>query len=163
MGEAKRKRGDQAEVVVMIHGRAEERLLLPDHAMTAQEAAAMFEARGLTSTDKHDLSIAVLGNRVRIAEVGVDEETGRVKVVAGETDIQTAKAMLSTLPVNHNLGIVDVVLGQGYDCDEFLAFIRQQASVKNFSFTTMHGPRSAQQAFDHFYEALGDTEPQGTC
>ena len=47
----------------MIHGRAEERLLLPDRAMTAQETAAMFEARGLTSPDKHDLSIAVLGNQ----------------------------------------------------------------------------------------------------
>ena len=51
---------------------------------SCEGAAAMLEARGMTSPDKHDLNLAVLGDRVRVAEVGVDDVTGGVKIIAGE-------------------------------------------------------------------------------
>jgi hypothetical protein len=51
--------------------------------ISPQHAQAMYEERGMTSPDKHDLIIAILGDRVRLAEVGVDDETGRVKIMAG--------------------------------------------------------------------------------
>jgi hypothetical protein len=129
--------------------------------MTCAETASLMEARGYTSPDKHDLIIVALGDRVRVAEVGAED--GLVKGVSGETTMERAKLMLSTLPVDHNLGVVSVVLGTNFDCDEFPTFVGQQAKVKGFTFTTMHGPRSAKQVFDGLFESLGDVPTRVEC
>jgi hypothetical protein len=145
MGEANRKR----QIAVQI--------------MSIAEAAAVFEARGMTSPDRHDLIIAVLGRRVRVAEVGVDNETGRVKVMAGETSLEAAMRMFGSLPAKHNLGMVSMSPGQDHDCGQFLTFVRQQAQRKNFSLVTMHGARSAKDVFNGFFKTLGDVPHQGQC
>jgi hypothetical protein len=77
------------------------------------EVAALMEAKGYTAPDKHDLLMATLGNRARIAEVGAQD--GFVKVKFGETTIEKAKLMLSTMSDKHNIGFVSIALGRDFD------------------------------------------------
>jgi hypothetical protein len=162
MGEARRRGRAEADLVVVVHRHAAKGFTPPRHAMGAVEAAAMFEARGMTSPDKHDLLMVPFGDRVAVAEIGVNE-AGRAETRAGESTMALARHMLSTLPAGHNLGIVSVTLGRDYQCDEFLAFVREQSIAKGFSFTTMHGPLTSRETFDNVFRALGDVETAGSA
>jgi hypothetical protein len=113
--------------------------------------------------NRHDLLIAIPGDRVRVAETEVDEETGKIAGRAGETDIQSAREMLSTLPTNHNIDVVTVLPGKGHDCGAFLTFAQNQAKVKDFGLTMAFRPRPAQQIFDGFYEVFEDVTTEGNC
>jgi hypothetical protein len=123
--------------------------------------AAMLEARGITSPDRHDLIIATFGERARIAEVGAVER--HVETWSGETSVEEVKRMLSTLPEGHNIGLVTVLLGTDCDWDGFPTFVGEQAKRKNFSLATMLTPRTSQEIFNSFFQALGDVATAGTC
>jgi hypothetical protein len=128
--------------------------------MKTTEIAAMLEAKGLTSADKHDCVLAILGQRVRVAELREDKN-GQVSVLSGETTLDMAKKMLEELPDNHNLGIYNVCLGKDYDCDEFLAFVSHVAKAKNFSLVLTHGHRSSKAVFDDLLKVVSsNAKPQ---
>ncbi len=75
MGESKRRSAAGGgprpiEPLVVVNELDRGKTLRP-RLMPAEDMAAMYEASGMTTPDKHDLLIARLGDRVRIAEVGV--------------------------------------------------------------------------------------------
>lgn len=124
-------------------------------------AAALLEARGVTSPERHDLILVKFGARVRVVEVGA--RNGRVKAKFGETSVGKIQRMLASLPPDHNVGLVSVVIGRDFVPDSFLRFVRKQAQRRNFSLMTSTSPRPTKEVFDRFYEALGDVQPMGEC
>ena len=113
-----------------------------------------FEARGLTSPDKHDMLLAVFGDRVRVAEVGATERG--VETRMGESMVSDIERMLTDLPEGHCLGMLNVSIGADYDCDAFLAFVKRQAELKGFTFMTVFASdrRSSKDIFDGFFDAI---------
>jgi hypothetical protein len=48
----------------------------------------------------------------------------------GETTLRKFEHMLQTLPANHNLGLVNIILGNDFICTDFLSFVIQQQNAK---------------------------------
>ena len=67
-----------------------------------EAVAAMFQEQGYTSPNRHDMIIAVLGDSVRVAEVGTVD--GQVAVFAGESSLRDVEKMFSEMPDDNSIG-----------------------------------------------------------
>lgn len=114
----------------------------------------------LTSPDKHDTIIAVLGHRVRVAELAEDSE-GKVQILLGETTLKRAKRMLSELPDNHNLGMYNICLGMDHRCHDFIRLIEATAKAKNFNLVITMSHRPNRDVFNDFFRVAGRSTSQG--
>jgi hypothetical protein len=101
--------------------------------------AVLWEEKGYTGPDRHDMLLAQLGERVRVAEVGQDGPDDPIKVMCGESTPRQVRRMFREVPDDHPLGIVHVMLGKGAASD-LLHFITQQAMGPG-----PRGPRSTGQ------------------
>jgi hypothetical protein len=128
--------------------------------VTLESLAALFEARGLTSPDRHDFVLVRLGQRVRISEIA--EICWRAEARVGETTLSHAKRLFRTLPTDHQVGLVHLVVGTDDSGGEFASFLGQQARRHNFGFSMMIAPRPTRDVFDGFFSAVGlNLEVQG--
>jgi hypothetical protein len=114
--------------------------------------AAEWEARGLTSPDKHDMIVAQFGQLVRLAEIGQAPDQD-VEMRYSEIALPSFEYIFRELPADHGLGLVNILLGQGATFD-LLQFLTQQAKVKNFSVTSLTASRTAKQIFEGFFLTL---------
>jgi hypothetical protein len=116
--------------------------------------AALWEDKGYTGPDRHDVLLAQFGQRVRVAEVGQDPGEP-VKVMCGETTLRRIKRLFQRLPNDHNLGIVQIAIGKTASY-ELVNFLKQQARVKNFTVVSLIAPRSAEEIFDDFFYRINE-------
>jgi hypothetical protein len=118
--------------------------------------AKMWEDRGYTSPDKHDLLMACLGQRVRVAEIRQrPAPDNRIEVGLGETTLAKIKQMICSLPDTHHLGIVTVAIGKG-NSYRLVEFLTKQAKLKNFTIMSAIGPLTEKEIFDGFFDRLAE-------
>ena len=126
--------------------------------------AALWEEKGYTSPDRHDINLTQLGQRVRIAEIG--QEPGElVKIMRGETTLRQTERMFQTLPDNHprDQRMINEIVRDLILCCQLKA--RGHASVAKgwalgpMGFVKHHPPRSPLGLIRAGHEAPGAVVP----
>lgn len=76
---------------------------------------------------------------------------GNPGVTTGEKTIAQVRKLFRDLPADHGIGHVQIVAGEGSDCDALVKFITRCARRSHFSVAVMPSPNPQQMIFSKFF------------
>jgi hypothetical protein len=96
-----------------------------------------------------DILLVQAGARIRMCEYGAID--GNLGVMTGEKTLQQIKKLFRHLPADHGIGHVQIVAGEGSDCDALVKCLSKCARRSHFTATVMTPPNSQQIIFSKFF------------
>ena len=125
---------------------------------TMENVAKKLDA--LTAPDKIDMNVSQFGNRVAIVEIRERPDLNKVEARASELTLGQFRRMIRTLPEDHHLGLVTLILAGNFQHSELYAFLNKYAKRKKFNTITMLGTAMAKEIFEATFRS---PETEGSC
>ena len=114
----------------------------------------------LTAPDKIDMNVAQFGNRVAIVEIRERPDLNKVEARASELTIGQFRRMIRTLPEDHHLGLVTIILARNFQHSELYSFLKKHGKRRKFNTITMLGTATAKEIFEAVFRT---PETEGSC